>query len=428
MRRIALLLTAAVLTAGCEVPSQPDLEAITTVPSFDVNDRDAVVVRVAAPTGNPAVDVPNIQAAVDAATPGALIQFARGTYAIEQATQIVVSVPEVTLHGHRQGTTIRGVASLPPDAPFWLLGHFLLNGGDQTVRRLTFEGFLTALSFGAPGTSIGGYRVEDCTFRLGFNAVSFVGFSENVSTVRGNEFINTNRPIEILGKTVHVRRNRVTAPDPAAMLFGQPFFAAYVATDFLAGGTISENNVFEKNTVVGYADGFTFDAFPGEVVRNNVVRQNEFIGQRLYGIFPPPPFFNGTMVWFVSAGRHEGNRIQGNVLRGSEGLGIVLEEGSDNWIVDNNFSDLPGQSATAIPFSGTAIYLGEATSGNRVRGNEFENVVNTIVDLGTGNIIKDKAKANLAAVSSLRLSVPREGSRPLDHPRLRFLRPQGVSP
>lgn len=428
MRRVALLLTAAVLIAGCEVPSQPDVEAIATVPGFDVNDRDAVVVRVAAPTGNPAMDVPNIQAAVDAATPGALIQFARGTYAIGEGTQIVVSVPGVTLRGHRQGTTIRGVVALPPEAPFWLFGQFLLNGGDQTVRRLTFEGFMTAVSFGGAGTTIGGYRVEDCTFRLGFNAVSFVGFSENVSTVQGNAFINTNRPIEILGKTVHVRRNRVTAPDPAAMPFGQPFFAAYVAADFLAGGTISENNVFEKNTVVGYADGFTFDAFPGEVIRNNVVRENEFIGQRLYGIFPPPPFFNGTMVWFVSAGRHEGNRIQGNVLRGSEGLGIVMEEGSDNWIVDNKFSDLPGQSATAIPFSGTAIFLGEATSGNRVRGNKFKNVVNTIVDLGTGNIIKDKAKANFVAASSLRLSVPREGSRPRDRATLRFLRDRSASP
>lgn len=428
MRRIALLLTAAVLTAGCEHPTQPNPEAIATVSSFDFNAWHAAEVRVAAPTGNPAVDVPNIKAAVEAATPGALIQFARGTYAIEEATQIVVSVPGVTLQGHRQGTTIRGVASFPADWPWWLLGHFLLNGGDQTVRRLTFEGFGTALSFGAPGTAVGGYRVEHSTFNTGFMAVAFVGFSDDVSTVQDNEFINATRPIEILGKTVHVLRNRVTAPDPAAMPFGQPFFAAYISAEFLSGGTITENNVFEKNTVVGYADGFTFDSYPGEVDRNNVVRENEFIGQRLYGVFPPPPFFNGTMVWFInSGGRYEGNRIEGNVLRGSEGIGVAMEAGTDNWIIDNKFSDLPGGSETAIPFSGTAIFLGEATSGNRVRHNKFKNVVNTIVDLGTGNIIEDKAKAKFAPVSTLRSSVSREGSRPLDHTTLRFLRYRGAS-
>jgi parallel beta-helix repeat protein len=409
MKRIAFLLAAAALAGGCQEPTQP--------PSLRLEKSDAAVVRVAAPTGNPAVDVPNIKAAVDAATPGALIQFARGTYAIEEATQIAVSVPGVTLQGHRRGTTIRGVSSftLPPSK-----GHFLLNGGHQTVRRLTFEGFAFALSFGAPGTAIGGYRVEDCTFRNGHIPIEFIAFSDDVSTVQGNEFINVTLAFAILGKTVHFRRNRITAPDPAATPFGQPVAAGVLFPEFFSGGTICENNVFEGNTIVGNADGFLLITGPGELCRNNVIRENTFIRQRIF-----TPFDNGTMVFLIGPGV-EGNLIEENVLRGSEGLGIVVEAGSRNRIVGNAFSDLPGQKVTFTPFPGTAIFLGEPTSGNRVRENEFENVVNAIVDLGTGNHIgKGQDVADLAAVSALRLSVTGEPSGGSDHPKLRFLRSYG---
>lgn len=414
MRRIALLLAAAVLAAGCEDPTQPVREDIAPAPSFHFDNDDAAVVRVAAPTGDPAVDVPNIQAAVAAATPGAVIQFARGTYAIEEATHIVVSVPGVTLQGHRRGTTIRGVSFVDPE---FLSGHFLLNGGGQTVRRLTFEGFGVALSFGEPGTPTGGYRLESCTFRNGDLPFDFVGFSDEVSTVQGNRFINVSLPFVILGKTVHFRENRVTAPDPAATPFGQPFNAGVLFPEFLSGGTVCENNVFQGNTVVGNADGFILFGGPGESCRNNVIRGNTFIRQRVF-----TPFDNGTMVWLVGPGV-EGNLIKENVLRGSEGLGIVVEEGSGNRIVENTFSDLPGLKETFTPFPGTAIFLGEPTSGNRVRENEFENVVNAIVDLGTGNHIgKGQGVADFAAVSALRLSVTDVPSGGSDHPKLRFLR------
>jgi hypothetical protein len=406
MRRLALLCAAAMLSA-CDVPTRPGLPVVPGQTTSEMSHRDAAVVRVAAPTGNAVVDVANIQAAVDAATQGARIQFAPGTYAVEASTQFVVSTPGVTLQGDGRRTTIKSVMAEPsPDAPFFR-GVFYLNGGDQTVRWLTFDGFMAALSFGTSGTTVGGYRVEQSTFRSGYVATEFFGFSDAVSVVERNEFVNTTRPVNIFGKTVHFRHNRMTVTDLAAMPFGQPFFAGFAAPDFLTGGTICENNVFENNLVIGFADGFTLDAFPGENCRNNIIRENEFIRMRLYGIFPPEPFFNGTLAWLVNPGAHDGNRIVGNVLRGSEGIGIIVEAGSDNWIVDNRISDLPGELTTGFPYPGTAIVLGEAASGNRVRGNEFKNVVNTIVDLGTGNVIKGNTNGNLVAASSvMRLRSP----------------------
>ena len=92
MKPIFLLLAVAVMAAGCNGPTQPGREE-GVVSLTDNGDRHVAVVHVAAPTGNPAIDVPNIQAAVDAATPGATIEFARGTYGITAETQFVVSVP-----------------------------------------------------------------------------------------------------------------------------------------------------------------------------------------------------------------------------------------------------------------------------------------------------------------------------------------------
>jgi parallel beta-helix repeat protein len=426
MRRIALLLLALMLAVSCQEPTQPDSQLGTTQPSFDDDNDRRSVVHVAAPTGDVATDVANIRAAVAAATPGATIEFARGTYKLESATvpasQIVVSVAGVTLEGHRRGTTIQGISG---PAGFFA-GYFRLAGGRQTVRRLEFAGFRRALTIGAPGTSIGGYHVEHSTFRNGHIPISFVAFSDEVSTIRGNQFINVTQPFLIRGKTVHFRENRVTAPDPAATPFGQPFNAGVVLVEFFSGINICENNVLEENTIVGNADGFILFGEEGEICRNNVIRENRFIGQRIF-----TPGDNGTMVWLVGP-NVQGTLIKENELDGSEGLGIVVEAASDNKIIENEFSDLPGEKETFTPYPGTAIFLGEPTSGNRVLENEFEDVVNEIVDLGTGNVIGDEdddddegdddedGDHSIAGRSAPPLAA--EGSRMLDHSKLGVLR------
>jgi parallel beta-helix repeat protein len=424
MRRIALLSAALVLAAGCNDPTQPGRENVANVPSLDGDENGgAAVVQVARPTGKPAKDVANIRKAIAAATPGAVIQFDRGTYRLaktpDDVDQILVSVPGVTLQGHSRGTTIAAVFFQATD---FFQGYFRLNGGGQTVRDLTFDGFGTALSFGEPGTETGGYRLEDCTFRSGDVPFEFVAFSDQVSTVRGNKFIDVSLPFIILGKTVHLSGNSITSPDDEAAPFGRPFNAGVVVPEFLSGIGISENNVLEGNTVEGNADGFIIPAFEGDRNRNNVVRGNTFIDQRVFVDENGQTGDNGSMVWLAGPGADE-NLIEDNVLNGSEGLGVVVEEGSRNRIVGNKFFDLPGEKPSFTPFPGTAIFLGKPTTGNQVRENEFHNVVNTIVDLGTKNKIgPGQGNGDFTAASALRLSVTGKEPRMLDHPKLRVLR------
>ena len=422
MKRIALLLTAAALGGGCQEPTQP--------PSLQLEESDGAVVRVAAPTGNEAVDIPNIRAAIAAATPGAVIQFARGTYAIgdPRETQFVVSVPGVTLQGDRRGTTMRGVrlfASDPRAAECCLpgSGSFLLNGGHQTVRRLNFDGFLWALSLGAPGSPIGGYRVEQNTFRNGYVGVDLITFSDDVTTVEDNTFENLTAPLFIGGKTIKIRHNLITTTDPAELTWGQPaqgvnFFPEFLSLflpGFPASPTVCENNVVEGNTFVRFNESIFFLTLPGDVCRNNVIRNNEVIDAHIYNTL----FIdNGSMAYLGAPGLYQNNVIQGNVLHGSEGVGVILETGSGNRIIGNEFHDLPGQQSTYVGYPGTAIILGAATSGNKVRGNEFENVVNPVVDLGTDNSVQG-ARTTSTPLSAQRVAAPATPASG-ENPRLRL--------
>jgi parallel beta-helix repeat protein len=191
-----------------------------------------------------------------------------------------------------------------------------------------------------------------------------------------------------------------------------------LAPEVLSGGTVSENNVIEENTVVRYNEAIFFLGGPRDVFRNHVIRHNEVIDARIYNVFL---IDNGTIA-FLGGGLYQGNVIKDNVLRGSEGVGLVLATGNGNQIIGNEFHDLPGLKDTYSGDPGTAIILGAATTRNRVIRNEFENVVNTIVDLGTDNIIQNGGKASVAAPPSLRSSTVGAGVPKLQHPKARFLR------
>jgi len=420
MKRIAFLLAAAALAGGCQEPTQP-----TQSPDLRLVKAHGVVVHVAAPTGDPAVDIPNIRAAIEAATPGALIQFARGTYAIgdPRETQFVVSAPRVTLQGDRRGTTLRGVQLDADNPEDWLCcallsGTFLLNGGHQTVRRLTFDGYVWAISIGALGTQTGGYRVENSTFRDGFVGVDFVALSDEPTTVEGNTFENVTAPVFVVGKTVRIRHNRIAITEPGQLTFGQPaqgviFYPSLLS--YFPGAC--ENNVVEENRIVRYNEGVIFLTIPEDICRHNVIRNNEVIDARIYNtIFVD----NGSIAGLAGPGLFQDNLIQGNVMRGSEGIGLVLETGSGNRIIGNEFHDLPGLKSTYSGYPGTAIILGAATSGNRVRGNEFDNVVNTVVDLGTDNSVQG-ARTHSTPLSAQRVAAPATPANG-KNPRLRLFR------
>jgi parallel beta-helix repeat protein len=396
--RTYLLLMAAFLALGCNDGTQPNREDIDGGSGIDQKPGNPAVVQVKDPTGNAPDDVASIREAIARVPSGGTVQFAKGTYKIatdEIAEQIVVSVPGVTLQGHPGGTTIEAVVFLAD----YLLGHFLLNGGHQTVRNLTFQNFSTALSLGESRSPVGGYRIENCTFRQGDLGLELVGFSTDATTVENNDFINLSLPFVVWGKTLHFRNNRVTAPQPEKTPFGRPFNAGIIQTDFLAGGNICENNVLEGNSISGNADGFIIGGFEGEHCRNNVIRNNTFKNQRVFNAFD-----NGSLLSGVGP-TVENNLITGNVLKGSEGLGIVIDEGKNNRIIGNSVSDLPGLKETFVNYPGTGIYLGPTTSGNYVAANKIKRVVTPILNLaGAANTV-EAGQENIAIVSPRRIPI-----------------------
>ncbi len=352
----------------------------------DDDDHEDNVVQVAAPTGDASVDVPNIEAALAAASPGAVVQFAPGTYVTGAGARFVSSMPGITLRGAKDGkTTIQGVG----EVAFFDDALFTLDGGHQVVRDLTFDGFRTALLLGAPGASEAGYRVRDNRFLQGNFGVVFIGFSDQVTTVENNDFVNLTVGIAVYGKTIHFRRNNISTPDPASTIFGRTVYAVELIPEFFTGINICENNVFEYNRIDGASDGIVvFGNFPDEICRNNVVRGNVFTNLKAFD-----DFNDGAMVLLAGSdvGSVESNLIEGNTLDGSEGLGILVEAASGNVIVDNEIENLPGEKDTfsvitlnALPGSG--IFLSEGTRDNVVEDNEFEDVRNPIVDLGSNTV------------------------------------------
>jgi hypothetical protein len=92
MKPCVLLCAAAVLAVGCEDPTRPSGDDVALLAHGNTH--------------------------VAAATEGATIAFARGTYVLAGGT-IRVSVPGVTLEGHRRGTTLRGLFHDDPADDFF---------------------------------------------------------------------------------------------------------------------------------------------------------------------------------------------------------------------------------------------------------------------------------------------------------------------
>lgn len=413
MRRLSFLVILTFLAFGCEQATEVQEPNSPTNQVLLDDGFEGQVILVAQPTGDFATDIANIGDAIAAAEPGDVIQFGDGVYAVGEAGAnhtFFVTTPGITLQGHPRGTTLRGVYLKGG----WPIFGFVGAPGRVAILNLTFDGFGNAVWFGEWSVPYGGYRVEGCAFHQGFRALYVMGFSEDVTTVQGNEFINVNLAFLLMGKTLHFRENKIAAPDPASMIYGQPLAVGEVIVDWWTTN-ISENNVFQENTISGYADGFLFwGDWEGEINRNQVVRDNTFINQRIFA-----PWDNGSMVWLVGSdvGTVEGILIKENEYRKSEGIAIVSEHATLTQIMENRFSNL--RDGPIDPYSGspgTGVFLDPGSTFNRVIENTFKNVLNPIVDLGTNNIISEKklspgastsvasATDNFAAARSLSVS------------------------
>jgi parallel beta-helix repeat protein len=355
-------------------------------------------VHVAPPTGRRDGDRASILAALQQVQPGGTIQFAPGTYLIG-GDIIRIAVPQLTLLGHPEGTTLRGCGpdetarepgAVARDEPCHLLE---LAGAGQTVRNLTFEHAFLALHVGCCWEDFpymergeGGHLIEGNTFRSTSNAVRVHGSWTEPSIIRNNRFRNNWHSVAIYGNTVHLLDNDISALEPEEVPgFGFPWDAVGIGPSMPLKGSAEDtpgscaNNVVARNRIEGNADGIMIDTGrPGDSCRNNVVRDNTIIVSRVraparlveeWGLSEPT--FIGTPIallnyaeafsraGFTWTGRgwsrpleSDGNAeavvesfltdnvIEGNRIIGAEGLGMEILYASGNRIANNTFTTI----------------------------------------------------------------------------------------
>jgi hypothetical protein len=108
-------------------------------------------------------------------------------------------------------------------------------------------------------------------------------------------------------------------------------------------------------------------------------------------------------------GNVESTLIEENELRGSEGVGIMLEGSpTANLIIKNKIRDLPGDETPCCAPPGTGIFLDPWTSLNEVLWNKFTNVVEPIIDLGTNNNTPAVFATTTPQATAAALSAPRD--------------------
>jgi hypothetical protein len=144
-------------------------------------------IDVAAPTGNPMLDKPAVQQAIDDAQPGDFIRFAAGTYMIGGqflVDTILVDKEGLTLRGHPDGTILRGTAVLDPEDEGQFEG-MVITADHITVKDLTFEAFTYAAInlFNSDNMADGpaGIEIKHNLFRENDWGVFAVGYRDEVN-------------------------------------------------------------------------------------------------------------------------------------------------------------------------------------------------------------------------------------------------------
>jgi parallel beta-helix repeat protein len=419
-RRIVSVLSLLVLAGACG-------------PAGDNRIDDPPAVQVAPPTGTAASDRPAILQALDRVQPGGTVQFAPGLYVVGEV--VSVTTDRVTLLGHPEGTIFRGCdpddyqvmvgrfeAALPQGSAEEITsivrscGSLELIGSGVTVRGFTFEHSRLGICTNSctDETSVresGGYIIEDNVFRNSANGVRPTQYSEEVSFIRNNIFVNTFHAVSGSGIHTHVIDNDISAPDPTSAPEHIVSFAIGLAGE--AAGDLDEatchDNVISGNRIDGHPDGIILLAFPGGECRQNTIRGNTISVSRPPRASVAPGYIAvaneddstavGVPIQLYSlpggsgteAGRIARNLIEGNVILGAEGVGIEITRGSENRILDNELSEIrrrvpyPGNTlgwpAAWDDANGAAIWISPGSTGNEVRGNSFRSVAGPVVAL-----------------------------------------------
>lgn len=396
-------------------------------------------VFVAPPTGEREADRASILAALEEIAPGGTIQFAPGTY-LMGGEIIRITVPNITLVGHPEGTTLRGCK--PGEFSMQDIEEFGNNcnglelfAGGQSVLDLTFENIFWALHIGCCWDSIpkmmpgdGGQLIEGNTFIGNSNALRVHGFWSAPTLIRNNRFLNNWHSIAVYGNTVHILDNEIRAPAPGEVQgFGFPAEGIHLARPLELHESAKnvvrscENNVISGNLIEGVTEGIMMTAdVPGITCRKNVISNNTIIIKRARpAMFPDFLAVNAegdsTVVGVPLAlrGHFEDNLIEDNIIRGAEGLAIEIRGGSNNRILNNTISGVslrkpfPGNAIPAIPIlggdpenwrnaNGSGIWLSPGSNGNEIRNNRFENIASAAVFIeGDKNRVEVRENADI---------------------------------
>jgi uncharacterized protein (TIGR02246 family) len=394
------------------------------------------VVHVAPPTGEQEADRASILAALERVVPGGTVQFAAGTYLVGEI--ISITTPEITLLGHREGTTLRGCddADFTRDVATRSCNGLELGGRRQTVRNITFENVFWGLHLGccwgkwstqrrADGSTFerpdlrpteGGHLVEGNTFRRAASGIRVNGDWSDPAIVRHNRFIDNWHAISINGHTVHLRDNEFSVPEPQRVpFFGFPWDAISIRPPLpvLAGDGPQAciGNVVAGNRIEGYIDGLRIEtSTPGSTCRDNVIRDNTIVVARVLN--PDPTEFNlrdpadSTFVGVPISLTHDsgasgdagtgtpaalsGNVIEGNRIIGAEGIALEVRNASGNRIANNTIvgvrvrepypgNTMGGRAAEGLALewreaNGSGIWVSPGSEENEIVGNTFEEI------------------------------------------------------
>jgi parallel beta-helix repeat protein len=392
------------------------------------------VIQVEPPSGEAETDRTRVQTAFDDVQPGGTVQFAEGTYVLGQGARL--TVPDVTVLGHPDGTVLRGCdpagLEFPEEQggeldPFPIVqsctGLFVM-ADRQTIRGLTFEyawhGIFVGVAPWLPpsddtpsATSFGGHRIEDNLFQYTPNGIRVVGPAENPTIIENNVVLNAYHAFQGNGAPIHVVGNRIQVPDPDGVPSSHYPESAVILNDWGIEGAPCTGSIVQGNVVEGTVNGIQIMAAPGSTCSGHEIRDNdirigevslpETYAERLRDFFFPGAVGSavaGVPIRLISqpgppdqgVGRVTDVLVENNRVSGGSGLGIQLLGASGNRIVDNQIAgiqmrdplngptwgDLPAMWEAA---NGSGVWISAGSDANHLEGNTFEDLAGSAIHI-----------------------------------------------
>ena len=411
--------------------------AQTPPPSSQGSTSDTV--RVAPPTGEMESDRARILAALESVRPGGTVLFSSGTYMLGEGVR--VTVPNVTLMGHPEGTVLRGCDperfDLPEGFGMDAVGAVALGctglwvlADRQTIRGLTFDHTWHGLLIGhplwelepgeRPEPGFGGHRIENNVFRNVPNGIRIVGPTDEVTVIRDNEVVNAYHGFQSTGARVRIEDNRFTVPEPGTVPAANYPESAVILSPAPGWDSCHGSHVV-GNVVEGTVHGIQVLAGGWGTCENLEIRDNHI---RIRPVPLPTEYPIHLRQWYFGEDA-EGSAVSGTAIRlygtalgdapdtatitdvliennrilGGAGLGIELTGASGNRIVGNSIqgvrprSPFPGLTWGDNPerwreANGSGIWVSPGSDENEILGNTFDDIPEAAVFVvGDRNVV-----------------------------------------